>query len=122
MSYRIQFTVTDAEYAELKTQAMAEGFPTVAEMCKTKALNGKNTYAELFMEMKKKIEKIKPNEIINDQLNPGEFYLRDIIPTPPALLGRWLYEAVHDGRIPHVEHLGNDGTNPEKYRKTEETV
>lgn len=121
MSYRIQFTVTKQEYADLKAQALAEGFPTVAELCKTRSLKGKNTYADLFMQMKNKIAELRPDDIINDQLNPGEFYLRDILPNPPALLGRWLYDAVKDGRIPHVEHLGNDGTNPEKYRKKAET-
>lgn len=117
MSYRIQFTITDDEHADLKEQAFAAGYPNVHEFCKSRALNGKNTYADLFKIMKKKIEELRPDEKINEQLNPGEFYLRDIIPTPPALLGRWLFEAVHDGRIPYAQHLGNDGTNPEKYKK-----
>ena len=117
MSYRIQFTITDDEHAELKELAIAAGYPNVHEFCKARALNGKNTYADLFKIMKKKIEDLKPDDMINEQLNPGEFYLRDIVPTPPALLGRWLFEAVHDGRISHVQHLGNDGTNPEKYKR-----
>ncbi|MCL2082134.1 MAG: hypothetical protein FWH04_02705 [Oscillospiraceae bacterium] len=107
MSFRVQFTITDAEYEELKRQAVAENFPNLAEMCKAKSL-GKNSYAELYREMVKKITR----------LGVGiEFYLRDIIPTPPALLGRWLFDAVENGRISGVKHLGNDGTNPERYKK-----
>lgn len=108
MSYRIQFTVSDVEYKQLSAQTAAEGFPTVAEMCKTRALQGKNTYSDLYSKMVKEIEKIKPGT---------EFYLRDIIETPPALLGRWLFDNVANSQIPNVEHLGNDGTNPERYRK-----
>ena len=118
MSYRIQYTITDDEHADLKAQAISEEYPNVAELCKSRALKGKNTYAMLFKEMKEKIEKLKPDDKINEKLNPGEFYLRDIIPTPPPLIGRWLYEGVCDGQILHVKHLPNDGTNnPEKYRK-----
>ncbi|MDA8227041.1 MAG: hypothetical protein M0T74_04950 [Desulfitobacterium hafniense] len=108
MSYRVQFTITDAEYKQLSEQSTAEGFPTMAEMCKTRALKGKNTYTELYARMVNEIAALEPN---------SEFYLRDIIDIPPALLGRWLYDNVRNGKIPNVEHLGNDGTNPEKYRK-----
>lgn len=108
MSYRVQFTISDAEYNQLTVQAMNEGFPNISEMCKTRALQGKSTYAELYTTMVDKIKKIESNK---------EFFLRDIIETPPALLGRWLFDNVANGIITDVEHLGNDGTNPERYRK-----
>lgn len=71
MSYRIQFTITDDEHADLKEQAFAAGYPNIHEFCKSRALNGKSTYADLFKIMKKKIEELKPDEQINEQLNPG---------------------------------------------------
>ena len=114
MSYRVQFTITDDEYKLLNEQSIAEGFPTMSEMCKIRAfkgnskLHGNYTYAELYAQMVKKIADLAPN---------SEFYLRDIIDTPPALLGRWLFDNVKNGKIPSVVHLGNDGTNPEKYLK-----
>lgn len=108
MSYRVQFTISDAEYNQLSVQAMNEGFPNISEMCKTRALQGESTYAELYTTMVNKIKKIESDK---------EFFLRDIIETPPALLGRWLYDNVGNGIITDVEHLGNDGTNPERYRK-----
>ena len=45
-----------------------------------------------------------------------EFYLRDIISDPPALLGRVLYEGVADKTIPNVTCLGKIG-DADKYRK-----
>ncbi|MFB1050540.1 hypothetical protein [Paraliobacillus sp. JSM ZJ581] len=108
MSFRVQFTISDAEFKELSIQAANEGFPNVAEMCKTRSLLGKNTYAEMYKRMV---------EIINNKQSGEEFYLRDIIDTPPALLGRWLFDNVANGKIQNVEHLGNDGTNPERYLK-----
>lgn len=107
MSYRIQFTISDEEYNQLLEQ-VDEGYANVSELCKTRALKGKNTYAELYTEMVAKIKEMLPGT---------EFYLRDIIGTPPALLGRWLFDNVENGKIENVEHLGNDGTNPERYRK-----
>lgn len=108
MSYRIQFTITDDEYAQLKKEAMEGGFPTVAECAKSKSLNGVNNYADLF---KKAVREIASKKI------GDEFFVRDLIPNPPALLGRWIYEAVRDMKIKQVKHLGNDGMNPERYKK-----
>ncbi|WP_415841226.1 hypothetical protein [Paenibacillus typhae] len=47
MSYRIQFTITDDEHADLKEQAIAAGYPNVHEFCKSRALNGK-TRMQIF--------------------------------------------------------------------------
>ena len=113
MSYRIQFTITDDEYAKLQAETSASGYPNVSEMCKAKVL-GINTIADLFIVMKEKIKAIKPGDGINMQLNPGEFYLKDIINTPPALLGRWLHDGVTNGSISNVECIG---IKPDKYRK-----
>jgi hypothetical protein len=69
-------------------------------------LNG-SKYAELYNQMINKVANLEPK---------SEFYLRDIIDTPPALLGKWLYDNVKNGQIPNVEHLGYVVT-AEKYRK-----
>lgn len=108
MSFRVQFTISDTEYHQLVKEASNEGFPNVSELCKTRALKGKNTYAQLYSLLVKKIEKLESGE---------KFFLRDLIDTPPTLLGRWLYDNVKNGKIKNVKHLGNDGTNPERYEK-----
>lgn len=108
MSYRIQFTISDVEKTQLMAEAIAEGYPNISELCKTRALQGKSTYADLYREMVKKI----------DSLPAGKtFLLRDLIDTPPALLGRWLYDNVANGTIQNVKHLGNNGSDAEKYEK-----
>jgi hypothetical protein len=66
-----------------------------------------STYEELYKQMILRI----------DDLESGsEFYLRDIINTPPALLGTWLHDGVESGQIPNVEHLGFV-VSAQKYRK-----
>lgn len=108
MSYRIQFTITDAEKSQLCAEAKSEGYPNIAELCKVRALKGKNTYAKLYKIMVSKIN-ILPSG--------SKFFLRDLIDTPPALLGRWLYDNVDNGTIPGVKHLGNNGSDAEQYEK-----
>ena len=111
MSYRVQFTITNEEYDELKKEARELGYPNVAQMAKDLVLrknNSKESYGEKYILMVKKIESLAPNT---------EFLLRDIIEVPPALLGRWLYEGVRDGKIKNVRHLGNNGSDAERYLK-----
>ena len=56
------------------------------------------------------------NSIINS-LKPGEkFFLRDIIPNPPAQLGRTLYESVENGTIPNVKFIAKVN-NADQYEK-----
>ena len=54
--------------------------------------------------------------IIKNLDSGTEFYLKDIIVNPPALLGRVLFEGVADKTIPDVTCLGKIG-DAEKYRK-----
>ncbi len=108
MSFRVQFTISDVEKTQLIAEAAAEGYPNIAELCKVRALQGKSTYAELYKTMVRKI----------DALPSGKrFRLRDLIDTPPTLLGRWLYDNVADGSIKNVKHLGNNGSDAEEYEK-----
>lgn len=108
MSYRIQFTISDDEKKQLESEALAEGFPNVAELCKYRALQGKSTYATLYKRMVDKIDSLPSG---------SKFKLRDLIDTPPTLLGRWLYDNVANQKISNVKHLGNDGSDAEEYQK-----
>lgn len=108
MGYRVQFTITDAEKKMLLAEAKAEGYPNVAELCKVRSLQGKSTYAQLYKKMVKKIANLPVGT---------KFYLRDLIETPPTLLGRWLYDNVADGTIQNVKHLENKGSDAEQYEK-----
>jgi len=108
MSYRVQFTISDAEKAQLTAEATSEGYPNIAELCKARALQGKSTYADLYRKMVKKIETLQVGT---------EFFLRDLIDTPPTLLGRWLFDNVANGTIKNVEHIGKKDSDSERYVK-----
>lgn len=107
MSFRVQFTITDKEYQHLMLEMEYEGFPNISELCKSRALGEKTNLAELYKTMESKIQKLPSGR---------EFYLRDIIGNPPALLGRWLFENVENGKIPDVIHI-ESAIKPERYRK-----
>lgn len=107
MSFRVQFTITDKEKLELENAANKEGYPNIAAFCKSRAL-GKKDYADLYKEMVANIVDLKPET---------DFYLRDVLQCPPALIGKWLYENVQNGKIPDVEALDKDGADAVKYRK-----
>ena len=108
MGFRVQFTVSDNEKAQLIAEAKAEGYPNIAELCKVRALQGKNTYAELYKKMVKKIEALPTG---------SRFKLRDLLETPPALLGRWLYDNVANGTIKNVKHIEKNDSDAEEYEK-----
>lgn len=112
--FRVQFTISDTEHTALKAQAASEGFPNVPELCKHRALQDvpgkRRDYGELYRLMVRKITELPPGK---------EFTLRDLIDTPPALLGRWLYENVANGTIPDVKHLGEDSYGTQRYQKSE---
>lgn len=116
MSFRVQFTISDAEHKALIDQAAEEGFPNVAELCKSRSLAPvpcrRRDYGELYRTMVDKIVGLEAGE---------KFILRDLIDTPPALLGRWLYDNVANGTIPDVVHLGKDPFGAEQYKKIEKT-
>lgn len=108
MGFRIQFTISDDEKTQLENEAIEEGYPNIAELCKTRALQGKSTYAELYKKMVIKIDTLPAGR---------KFKLRDLIDTPPTLLGRWLYDNVANKTIKNVKHLGNNGSDAEEYEK-----
>ncbi len=108
MSFRVQFTISDSEKAMLDCQARAEGYPNIAALCKARAFNGKNSYGDLYIDMVNKINNLAKGET---------FFLRDLIDTPPALLGRWLYDNVKNGTIKNVKNLGNNGSDAQQYLK-----
>jgi predicted ester cyclase len=105
---RIQFTVNDAEYLQMKAKADEKGFPNVAEFVKSLALGGKNSLADLYIEVCGKIDKLPDGK---------EFCIRDLIPNPPALLGRWIFKGVDNGDIHNVVSLGNKEMGAERYKK-----
>lgn len=108
MSYRVQFSISDEEKKQLESEAMSEGYPNIAALCKARALRGKSNYVELYKEMIKQINR-KPSGT--------KFKLRDLVETPPTLLGRWLFDNVANGTISNVKHLGNNGSDAEEYEK-----
>ncbi|MDG4975124.1 hypothetical protein [Lactococcus lactis] len=108
MGYKVQFTVSNSEKIILDKEAITNGFPNISELCKHRSLQGKSTYAELYKEMLTKINKLKSGE---------RFILRDLIDTPPALLGKWLFDNVDNGTISDVKHLGNNRSDVEEYEK-----
>ncbi len=104
---RIQFTVTEDELTRLNQLAKEGGWPSVSEYCKCKSLEEKTTYASLYSELITKVEQMELNK---------PFVLRDLISTPPALIGRWFYENVSNGTI-NVTHIGKDESGAERYVK-----
>lgn len=109
MSFRVQFTISDTELGQLKQRVLDYGYPNVAAFCKAKSL-GENSYAELYRELLDKIDKLSTGT---------EFFLRDLIDTPPALLGKWLYDDTSNGKIKNVTCLGKKGQDPLKYKKVQ---
>ena len=108
MSYRVQFTISDSERAVLETEAREQGFPNLSELCKARSLKAKNTLHSLYAELLQRIEQLPDQR---------EFRLRDIIETPPTLLGRWLLEGVASGRIPDVIQIDAEKDDAILYRK-----
>jgi len=108
MSYRVQFTISDVEKSQLDMEAKSDGYPNVAELCKYRSLQGKSTYSNLYKLMIKKIDALPSG---------ATFKLRDLIDTPPTLLGRWLFDNVANRSITNVKHLGNNGSDAEEYEK-----
>lgn len=108
MSYRVQFTISDAEKFQLMAEATSEGYPNIAELCKVRSLQCKSTYADLYKKMVRKINALPVGT---------EFFLRDLIDTPPTLLGRWLFDNVENGTIKNVVHIDKKDADAERYRK-----
>lgn len=49
--------------------------------------------------------------------NSKEFVLKELIATPPALIGIWHYENVNKGLAKNVEHIGKAEGGVEKYKR-----
>lgn len=110
MSYRVQFTITDDELAELQSAAKAENYPSVSALCYARSLPNSTT-KEMFNELK---------AIVNARSINTPFLIRDLFPDRriPAILGRFFAEGVKNGTIPNVEVLGRNKTRgADEYKK-----
>ena len=105
---RIQFTVTDEELEILTKKAIEGGFPSITEYCKCSSLQENTSYADLYPTLLNKISSLPKGK---------EFVLRELIATPPALIGRWFYENVNKGLVKNVEHIGKAEGGVEKYKR-----
>ena len=79
---RVQFTVSNTEYATLQQLAAAAGYPDVPSYCRDISLK-ERTYGEMWAEITKKIAAMPSGK---------RFALRDIVKAPPANLGKKLYD------------------------------
>ena len=105
---RIQFTVTDEELETLAKKAIEGGFPSITEYCKCSSLQENTSYADLYTTLLNKISSLPKGK---------EFVLRELIATPPALIGRWFYENVNKRLVKNVEHIGKAEGGVEKYKR-----
>ena len=105
---RIQFTVTDEELKILNKKAIESNYPSISEYCKCKSLQENTSYATLYNTLLNKICSLPKDK---------EFVLRELIATPPALIGRWFYENVNNGLVKNVEHIGKAEGGVEKYKR-----
>lgn len=104
---RIQFTVTDEELKILTKKAEEGNYPSISEYCKCISLQENTSYATIYNTLLNKIDSLPKGE---------DFFLRDLIPTPQALIGKWFYENVNNGLVKNVEHIGKEG-GVEKYKR-----
>lgn len=105
---RIQITVTDEELKILTKKAIEGNYPSISEYCKCKSLQEETSYATLYNTLLNKINYLPKGK---------EFVLRQLIATPPALIGRWFYENVNSGLVKNVKHIGKDEGGVEKYKR-----
>ena len=105
---RIQFTVTDEELKILTKKSIKGNYPSISEYCKCISLQENTSYATLYNTLLNKISTLPKGK---------EFVLRELIATPPALIGRWFYENVSNGLVKNVEHIGKAEGGVEKYKR-----
>ena len=128
MPFRVQFTISDKDKLKLEKEARKGGYPNISSYVKSFIIPSPSpspspsaspspsssprskgiSYVTLYRVMLKEIAKLPKGT---------RFRLRDIIKTPPALIGRWLFEGVATGRIPNVEHYANRGSDAHEYIK-----
>ena len=105
---RIQFTVNDEELKILTKKAIEGNYPSISGYCKCISLQENTSYATLYNTLLNKISSLSKGK---------EFVLRELIATPPALIGRWFYENVNNGLVKNVEHIGKAEGGVEKYKR-----
>lgn len=108
MNYEVKFMINNVEKKRLASEATANGYSNISDLCKVRALQEKSTYKKLYKIMVDKIKKMKVGT---------KFFLRDIIDTPPALLGQQLRKGVASGTIKNVKCLDNNDSDVEQYEK-----
>jgi len=76
--------------------------------CKCSNLQENISYADLYTTLLNKISSLPKDK---------EFVLRELIATPPALIGRWFYENVNKGLVKNVELIVKAEGGVEKYKR-----
>lgn len=110
MPHKIQFSISDEEYAELKEQAEKLHYPSVSAMCYARCFPKSNT-TEMFSELIEKVDKLPKGE---------KFVIRDLfLPQRiPTILGRMFAEAIVQGTISNVRKIGrNNSLGADQYEK-----
>ncbi len=104
---QVQFTISDEQKIKLEEDMRKDGYPNISELCKARAC-GERSYASLYKQLVERTEKLEPGIT---------FIIRDLIDTPPVLIGRWLYQNVDSGEVKNVIHDGKESVGTEKYKK-----
>ncbi|MEK4251569.1 hypothetical protein [Paenibacillus sp. FSL W7-1287] len=100
----IRIKISDAEFAEIESRSKAAGFPTVTAYGRSLLFPEQN-YELKWAEVKAYISKLEPDEV---------FQIRDALPNPPSLFGKWAYDQRAELGI---EPAGKDRQNTNKWRK-----
>ena len=102
MSYRVQFTISEKEQAELQAEAKKMNYPSVSALCYARSLPNSTT-KEMFERLVK---------LVKDMDNEEPFVIRELFPNEriPAVLGKFFAEGVKNGTIPNVKALGRNKT------------
>lgn len=100
----IRIKLSNADFADLKNRSNAAGFNSVNTFVRNLLFPQQN-YPQKQAELKAYIASLKSGDV---------FYVRDAVPNPPALLGRWAYEQQKNLGI---ELAGKDRTGTNQWRK-----
>ncbi|ERT64126.1 hypothetical protein HMPREF1252_0256 [Peptoniphilus sp. BV3AC2] len=69
------------------------------------------------IDLEKTLEVKMQIEELHRALNTLTKEERELIATPPALIGRWFYENVNKRLVKNVEHIGKAEDGVEKYKR-----
>lgn len=100
----IRIKITKHEFDDLEMRRKAAGLPSVTAYARS-LLFPQQKYQDLWKDFCEHVKNLKKGEV---------FYVRDILATPPALLGRWVFEAQEQLGI---ELDGKDRTGTNRWRK-----